>query len=89
MQWASRRARIPRDELIRAGIAPLAGDAVHVELPLGSVRQREHHVDLDVGAERQRRVRSPIEPSISSPVSGSTGVWPERNTRPLETTACE
>lgn len=24
---------IPRDELIRAGIAPLAGDAVHVELP--------------------------------------------------------
>jgi hypothetical protein len=24
---------IARDELIRAGIAPLAGDAVHVELP--------------------------------------------------------
>ena len=24
---------ISRDELVRAGIAPLAGDAVHVELP--------------------------------------------------------
>jgi hypothetical protein len=24
---------VPRDELIRAGISPLAGDAVHVELP--------------------------------------------------------
>jgi hypothetical protein len=24
---------IPRDELLRAGIVPLAGDAVHVELP--------------------------------------------------------
>jgi len=25
---------VPRDELIRAGISPLAGDAVHVELPV-------------------------------------------------------
>lgn len=24
---------VSRDELVRAGIAPLAGDAVHVELP--------------------------------------------------------
>jgi D-alanyl-D-alanine carboxypeptidase len=24
---------VPRDELVRAGISPLAGDAVHVELP--------------------------------------------------------
>jgi hypothetical protein len=38
---------------------------------------------------RQRRVWSPIEPSISLPVSGSTGVWPERKTRPLDLTAWE
>ena len=38
---------------------------------------------------RQRRVWSPIEPPTSSPVSGSTGVWPERKTRPLEMTAWE
>ena len=38
---------------------------------------------------RQRRVWSPIEPSTSLPVSGSTGVWPEQKTRPLEITAWE
>src|SRR5918997_6802888 len=38
---------------------------------------------------RQRRVWSPIEPSTSLPVSGSTGVWPLRNASPFETTACE
>ena len=30
-----------------------------------------------------------MPPSTSLPVSGSTGVWPEQNTRPLDTTAWE
>src|SRR5215212_255552 len=38
---------------------------------------------------RHRLVCSPIEPSTSRPVFGSSGTWPLRNTSPLEITACE
>src|SRR5215207_3197119 len=38
---------------------------------------------------RHREVCSPIVPSTSFPVFGSSGTWPLQNTSPLETTACE
>src|SRR5947209_9545740 len=38
---------------------------------------------------KQRRAWSPGRSPTSSPLSGSTGIWPEQNSRPRERTACE